>query len=82
MPLYEYTCSTCADDFTLLQSIHVQPGETACPSCGGKEVAKRLSVFAPHAGGAAPAPMGGCAPMGGGCGVPQGGGCGGGMCGL
>lgn len=73
MPLYEYTCAACADDFTLLQSIHVQPGETACPACGSHDVSKRLSVFAPSvpSGGAA---AGGCGPMGGGCA--------GGACGL
>lgn len=75
MPLYEYTCTSCKDEFTLLQSVHVQPGETACPSCGTDRVEKKLSVFAPSVpagGGSGPLP-GGCPPMGG---------CGGGACGI
>ena len=76
MPLYEYTCAGCGDGFTLLQSIHVQPGETVCPACGGTEVERRMSAFAPSVagGGEAGPPMGGCGQPGGGCG--------GGMCGL
>lgn len=75
MPLYEYTCGTCHGDFTLLQSVHTDPGETACPECGGHDVARQMSAFAPSVATAAtPAP-----PQG--CGNP-GAGCGGGMCGL
>lgn len=75
MPLYEYTCSGCGDGFTLLQSIHTRAGETVCPACGGKDVVRQLSAFAPSV--AAGDPM----PPAGGCGQP-GGACGGGMCGL
>jgi len=77
VPLYEYTCGTCHGDFTLLQSVRTGPGETACPECGGRDVARHMSAFAPAvAADAAPAP----APRQG-CGNP-GAGCGGGMCGL
>lgn len=75
MPLYEYTCGTCHDDFTLLQSVHTGPGATACPACGGRQVVRHMSAFAPAvAAGAAPAPRPGCGNPGAGCG--------GGMCGL
>jgi putative FmdB family regulatory protein len=76
VPLYEYTCGTCHDDFTLLQPVHADPAETACPECGGHDVVRHMSAFAPAVAGGAPAP----APLPG-CGNP-GAGCGGGMCGL
>ncbi|MDH5527493.1 MAG: zinc ribbon domain-containing protein [Nitrospirota bacterium] len=81
MPLYEYTCTGCQDDFTLLQSINIQPGETACPECGSHQVTRRLSVFAPSVASGS-APTGGCGPVPGGACGPMGGGCSGGMCGL
>jgi len=77
VPLYEYTCGACRGDFTLLQSVHTDPGETACPECGGRDVVRHMSGFAPSVAADAPAPV----PGPGGCGNPMGG-CGGGMCGL
>jgi len=76
VPLYEYTCGTCHDDFTLLQSVHTGPGETACPACGARDVRRHMSAFAPSVPGDAPAPA---ARQG--CGNPMSG-CGSGMCGL
>jgi putative FmdB family regulatory protein len=79
VPLYEYTCATCHDAFTLLQSIHARAEDTVCPACGGRKVTRRMSAFAPSIpGGGAAAQAGRDAP--GPCGMP-GGGCGGGMCG-
>ena len=76
MPLYEYRCSSCSTDFTLLQSIHDRPEDTSCPECGAGDVTKKLSAFAPSVSpGGSPMPRGGCG------GVP-GGACGGGMCGM
>jgi putative FmdB family regulatory protein len=76
MPLYEYACATCGEGFTLLQSVHARPEETTCPACGGGDVARRMSSFAPSvpSGGGGEMPPGPCG-MGGG-------GCGGGACGL
>ncbi len=79
MPLYEYICSTCEDDFTLLQSVHIKPGETICPECGSTEVVKQMSAFAPKV----PSGFPSSGPPAGGCGMPPGGGgCGGGACGM
>jgi putative FmdB family regulatory protein len=73
MPLYEYTCDQCDSEFELLfRSASDQP---ACPTCGGTQVAKRLSVPAAHSGKSS-LPV--CEmPRGGGCGLPQ---CGTGGC--
>lgn len=77
MPIYEYTCRECSDDFELL----VRNDEpTSCPQCGSSALEKRFSVVAAHSSSSprqlpmceAPAP-------GGGCGLPQ---CGGGQCGM
>ncbi len=73
VPLYEYTCGACHGDFTLLQPVHTGSGETVCPECGGHDVVRHMSAFAPAVADAGtPAPQG--------CGNPMG--CGGGMCGL
>ncbi len=62
MPLYEYACRSCASQFEVL----VRANETPeCPSCRGKDLERRLSVFAAHTAGAAPrsaspAPCGSC----------------------
>jgi putative FmdB family regulatory protein len=75
MPLYEYTCPSCEQDFELLVRFGENP---ACPECGSSRLEKQLSVPAAHvAGGKSSLPI--CdAPMpGGGCGLPQ---CGGGHC--
>lgn len=73
MPLYEYACPTCENQFELL----IRSNETpACPSCGNAQVEKQLSVPAAHTASAS-LPMCAPQPMAGGCGKPQ---CGGGFC--
>lgn len=45
MPLFEYACRDCNREFEAL----VRASETPeCPSCHGKELTRRLSVFAAH----------------------------------
>jgi len=49
MPIYEYVCRDCGDQFEWL----VRTGEApTCPSCGRSELAKQLSVPAAHVAGA------------------------------
>lgn len=69
MPLYEYICASCEAGFTLLQSIHVKPGETGCPKCGATDVQKKFSPFASKVEGKAESSGGGhaCPPAGCGC---------------
>jgi len=42
MPIFEYTCATCRTDFDALVFGEAQP---ECPSCHGKELKKKLSLF-------------------------------------
>ena len=69
MPLFEYACKECEQQFELL----VRGTETPeCPSCRGTSLERRQSVFAARTGGAASTvaevPMGAC----GSCGDPRG----------
>jgi putative FmdB family regulatory protein len=63
MPLYEYTCASCATRFEAL--VRSFREEIVCPRCASKEVEKQLSTFA----------MSGVssADSGGGCGCGRGG---------
>ncbi|MCC6124368.1 MAG: zinc ribbon domain-containing protein [Pirellulales bacterium] len=46
MPLYEYTCKTCGNDFEELVLGDVKP---ECPSCGSAALTKNMSAPAAHA---------------------------------
>jgi putative FmdB family regulatory protein len=73
MPLYEYACSKCRNEFELL----IRGDQTPqCPHCGNRRLEKQLSVPAAHTAASESLPM--CpAPAAGNCGLPQ---CGGGGC--
>lgn len=45
MPIYEYECKTCRENFALLQWKSEEEAETACPKCGARDVRKILSPF-------------------------------------
>lgn len=47
MPLYEYHCRRCDEDFELLVYSAEEP--VACPSCESEKVEKKLSLPAPPA---------------------------------
>ena len=68
MPLYEFNCSKCDKDFELLVRSSNWEGTAACPHCGSKKLAKKLSVFASSVASSSSA-----APA---CGMKPGGGCG------
>jgi putative FmdB family regulatory protein len=44
MPIYEYTCNKCGDDFELL--LLDRDEKVKCPACGAAKVKKKMSVFA------------------------------------
>jgi putative FmdB family regulatory protein len=41
MPIYEYSCGQCGDDFELLVFSSDEP---ACPNCGSKNLQKKMSA--------------------------------------
>ena len=46
MPIYEYVCGECSEVFSKLQKMSVGEGETSCPKCGSRDVARKLSACA------------------------------------
>jgi putative FmdB family regulatory protein len=73
MPIYEYVCRKCGQEFEAL--IRGQE-KASCPGCGGGQLTKKISVAAGHVRGGSPA----CpAREMGACNMPT---CGGGGCGL
>src|SRR2546428_11474041 len=62
MPIYEYRCRGCGDDFE--KYVHGPSAKVACPTCQSGDITRKLSVFGLKSdGGFMPAPTGG----GGGC---------------
>lgn len=67
MPIYEYRCSHCRQDFELLVRAGAAP---ACPACETPTLQKRLSAFS--VGRASPVPVGASPRACGTCGDPRG----------
>jgi putative FmdB family regulatory protein len=65
MPLYEYTCRQCEQDFEALVFTGEQP---ECPKCHGRDLEKQLSVPAQPRSETAALPMRGCQSSGPPCG--------------
>ena len=68
MPIYEYQCASCGNEFEILVRNSSPPPE--CPGCSGTELRKKLSAFAAITGAASahaelPAPCQGCGNPGG-----------------
>jgi putative FmdB family regulatory protein len=61
MPIYEYACRTCGEEFETLVRAGASP---ECPSCGATDLDKKLSVFATagaaESASATPGPCGAC----------------------
>jgi len=45
MPIYEYICLKCHEQFSLLRSISSDQKETKCPKCASIDVKKMMSSF-------------------------------------
>lgn len=43
MPIYEYLCKSCDDQFEALMGVHDE--KPCCPKCGSDEVERVLSSF-------------------------------------
>lgn len=68
MPIFEFECSACHDQFDELVRNAEAVKDVVCPSCGSRKVKKKLSTFAAKVsgGGAAASVSAGasCAPGG------------------
>lgn len=54
MPMYQYACEECGQEFERRLRMS-QSGETqACPHCGSRETRKRIGAFAVGGGNSAP----------------------------
>ncbi|MDX2178283.1 MAG: zinc ribbon domain-containing protein [Bryobacteraceae bacterium] len=60
MPIFEYACESCGNQFEKL--VRRADDAVECPSCQSDKLAQRYSTFAARANGVARdvAPMGGC----------------------
>jgi putative FmdB family regulatory protein len=48
MPLYEYHCKSCGNDFEKRVSFAEADSNPDCPECDSPETNKRISLFAAH----------------------------------
>jgi putative FmdB family regulatory protein len=72
MPIYEYVCQNCKEEFEAIRPISQKDAAIVCEKCGSEDVKRQLAVFYAHSGGSAsPATSGG----GGGCASCSGGDC-------
>ena len=45
MPIYEYRCEACGEDFELFVRSLSQQTQPTCPRCGSQRVRKSMSLF-------------------------------------
>lgn len=50
MPLYEFQCTDCKDEFEELVRSSAAVAEVKCPRCGGQRVRRKVSLFASKGG--------------------------------
>ncbi len=64
MPLYEFQCTDCKDEFEELVRSSAAVAEVKCPHCGGQHVKRKVSLFASKGGATSmslgPAPASSC----------------------
>ena len=66
MPIYEYRCSECGEEFEKLLRSMSAAQEICCPRCGSRRVKKGISLFGKARSPAGtPVTDGSCAPTGG-----------------
>lgn len=52
MPMYEFDCLTCGDEFDKLVRSANAVSEVTCPSCDSGDIKKKLSLFSSRTAGA------------------------------
>ena len=51
MPIYEYSCPQCGEDFEKLIRSMSTADQVSCPSCSSNNVKRRMSLIASKGGG-------------------------------
>ncbi|WP_447971428.1 FmdB family zinc ribbon protein [Nitrospira sp. M1] len=46
MPLYEYVCEACENQYELMQALSVKAEDTICPKCNATKSRRIMSAFA------------------------------------
>ena len=46
MPLYEYVCNACENQYEVMQSLNAKADDTVCPKCNGTQSRRIMSAFA------------------------------------
>ncbi|MGH7205535.1 MAG: FmdB family zinc ribbon protein [Nitrospiraceae bacterium] len=46
MPLYEYRCESCGEQFEVVQPVSARAEDTACPHCRAQKATRLMSTFA------------------------------------
>ena len=46
MPLYEYRCEGCGEQFEVTQSVNARAEDTVCPHCRAQKAIRLMSAFA------------------------------------
>ncbi len=67
MPLYEYRCEECGEQFELRRSMQASDDPAACPQCAGEHTKRQISLFISVNKGSQAASSGGGCGCGGAC---------------
>jgi putative FmdB family regulatory protein len=51
MPIYEYVCLDCKQEFELIRPMNQSDQPPVCESCGGENVKRKLALFYAKSGG-------------------------------
>lgn len=66
MPIYEYTCQDCHQNFEMIRTMKDADSELGCSHCQSKNVKRRISLFNASSGGRPITNGGGCSSCAGG----------------
>jgi putative FmdB family regulatory protein len=60
MPIYEYVCQECQEEFELMRSFKDSDAIATCTYCQSEQTTRKLSLFNASSGGRPIASSGGC----------------------
>ncbi len=49
MPIFEYQCQECEENFEILQLSHEDEAAVGCPQCGSEQTERLISAFSTSA---------------------------------